>query len=135
MRSYLGVFIAAFLSHSVWAGTIRIGVYEDANCTKYISTIENSIQSLDPTKSCNIASYIDPITGQTQYTSFSDLQCTPDGIMVTKRPHQQGCAGSSGKSNYVYSATECRVAPSHLGPVYEKLIDYKYPGNKNCANN
>jgi hypothetical protein len=111
---------------------IRLGIYADSKCTKYISTIENSIKTLNPQSSCNITSYIDPVTSQTRYTSFSDFQCTPDGIIVTKHPMQEGCEGSRAVSNYIVSATACRAAPSHLGTVYEKLIEYYYPGNKDC---
>lgn len=111
---------------------IRVALYADPQCTQFISTKENSLDTLDPNIACTITSYIDPTDGKKIYTSFSNLQCFADGVTVTKFAVHAGCDGTHAVENYFFSANECRQAVSHLGFVYEKLVNYRYSGTRDC---
>ena len=85
-----------------------------------------------PSKVYSTFYYYDPNNKKIPAT-MGNFRCFKDHITFDKHPLQDNCNDPS-KANKIYMvyANKCQKARSHMGPVYEKLVDYEYPGKESC---
>jgi len=110
---------------------VKIAFYKNSHCAgKPLSTFE-----YNTAKSCNNYSYVDS-KGVTTKGSVGHFRCYPDKLVYDKYPLNWNCHKHGVIYNLNYSvpgdSTKCQRAVSHEGYVYERLLNYKYPGNIYC---
>lgn len=116
---------------------VKLAMFSDAACEKPL--LQNGIpfvMTMDTGQACFSFSYTDP-AGLVVPTSHANFRCENDKIFYDKYPFSSDCkqsTNSRAKSTmgYVVSNT-CQFAASHKGGIYEKLVDYRYPGNADCS--
>jgi hypothetical protein len=117
------------------APAFKIGIYKNSGCKgKPDATFD-----IYPARSCNSYSYTDS-KGVLFSGSQNNFRCSKDKVTYDKYPFSANCSAKEsvfeGKQivnrDHTLNANQCHEAPSHEGPVYEKLVDYKYTGNENC---
>lgn len=114
--------------------TITLGVYEDSKCEKVRTNgDEVHIGKLNTSLGCQ-TNYYTNSKGEKTPASSGNFRCYKDHVIFDKFPLSETCdySGSKVRTDY-YISNKCQPAPSHEGTVYEKLIDYKFPGNENCS--
>lgn len=127
-----GVVMVGLLSAPVHASYAKftIGVYTDKTCSD--SSFKGPID-IDTTKPCLNYSYVDS-KGKTTQGSNGHFRCYADKVVYDKYPFASDCDTKAQivERDHAVPATACLEAPSHEGPVYEKLVGYTYPGSENC---
>jgi len=108
----------------------KLGVYEDSKCTKLKD--ESAVMSLDTSKSCQTIYYTDS-RGKSTPATMGNYRCYKDKLVFDKYPLQDNCNGTGQVSKDYSVSFNCQSAPSYKGTVYEKLIEYQYPGNEDCS--
>jgi hypothetical protein len=114
---------------------IRIGIYTDPDCKtlKSRTPSEPGILLADTAQACQTVYYADS-KGKFTPATLGHYRCYPDHIVVDKYYLQATCDKNKPyKKDYVFFSKKCHAAPSHEGTVYEKLIDYHYPGHEDCS--
>jgi len=90
---------------------------------------------MDISKACSNYSYVDS-KGKTTQGSNGNFRCYPDKLVYDKYPFAADCDPKTQIINrdHAVSASpkECLRVPSHEGDVFERLVDYKYPGREDC---
>lgn len=116
---------------------VRLAMFSDAACEKPL--LQNGLPfvvTMDTGQACFSFSYTDP-AGLVVPTSHANFRCENEKVVYDKYPFSSDCKQSTTSSakptmGYAISNT-CQFAASHTGGVYEKLVDYRYPGNADCT--
>jgi hypothetical protein len=114
----------------------KVYIYKNDKCTGK----EDGEIDIDTAKSCTSYSYVDS-KGVTTVGSQNNIRCYADKVVYDKYPFSSKCSAKDSvyhgqqvtEYNHAIPLDGCLVAPSHEGNVYEKLVDYTYPGNENCS--
>jgi hypothetical protein len=115
----------------------QVAMFSDAACEKPL--LQNGVPfvvTMDTGQACFSFLYTDP-AGLVEPTSHANFRCENDKVFYDKYPFSSDCKQSTTSSakptmGYAISNT-CQFAGSHTGGVYEKLVDYRYPGNADCT--
>ncbi len=116
--------------------TFKIDVYKDAKCA---GKPAGPAIIVDTSKACGSYSYVDS-KGVTTTGSQNNVRCYKDKVVFDKYAFSGKCLASESyyqgkqivEKNHSVKVGACQEAPSHEGPVYEKLSGYAYPGNEDC---
>ncbi|MCF8161003.1 MAG: hypothetical protein K9J76_09880 [Polaromonas sp.] len=119
------------------AAQVRLAMFSDAACEKPL--INNGVPfvvTMDTGQACFSFSYTDP-AGLVVPTSHANFRCENEKVVYDKYPSSSDCKQSTTSRakptmGYAISNT-CQFAASHTGGVYEKLVDYRVPGNADCT--
>ena len=110
---------------------VKIAIYKDPACTEKAA----GVLVLEITQPCSNYSYVDS-KGLTIHGSNGNFRCYADKLVYDKYPFATDCDPSAKliDKNHAVSASPqgCLRAPSHEGDVFERLLDYQYPGKENC---
>lgn len=109
---------------------IKLVIYKNSTCQQQYGTIKLNIL-----KACVNYSYVDA-KGITIRGSLGHFRCYPDKLVYAKFPFDSNCPMTAKMKKLDYSVPAdpkaCQRALSHEGFVYERLLNYKYPGHKSC---
>ena len=109
----------------------KVAIYKDPVCTDPAA----GTLVLDITKPCSNYSYVDS-KGATIKGSNGRFRCYADKLVYDKYPFATDCDPTAKiiDKNHAVSASPqgCLRVPSHEGDVFERLLDYQYPGKENC---
>ena len=108
-----------------------IAVYGDKDCSP--ASKKTPVIKMDANLKCNSYSYADSVKKITT-GSQGELRCYRDKVVMNKYPFSGTCDRKAKiiDKDHEVKAGECMPNPSHEGTVYEKLENYKYPGNEDC---
>jgi hypothetical protein len=122
------VAVPAFAADSY--AKITIGIYKDKTCPE--KAVWDKLEANGSQKCVNY-SYVDS-KGVTTRGSNGNFRCYADKVVYDKYPFEENCNPKAKllDKNHAVPVGVCLEAPSHEGPVYEKLLDYTYPGHENC---
>lgn len=116
-----------------WAASSQfsLAIYKNETC----SGEPAGRLKMDTAKSCVNYSYVDS-KGVTTHGSNGHFHCYPDKVVFDKYPFASDCSKKATLIDRAHSIptaeTTCQRAPSHEGDVFEKILNYLYPGNENC---
>lgn len=116
---------------------VKLAMFSDAACSQPLrQNGQPFVVTMDTSKACFAFNYTDP-AGLVVPTSHANFRCTSTGVSYDKFPFNASCQPSTTRSvmpTIGYTVTSaCQFAPSHGGGVYERLVDYTYPGASGCA--
>lgn len=117
--------------------TFKVDVYKNPKCA---GKLAGAAIVIDTSKSCNSYSYVDS-KGMTTTGSQNNVRCYKDKVIFDKYAFSGKCLASESfyqgkqivEKNHSIQVGACQEAPSHDGPVYEKLSGYVYQGNEGCG--
>jgi hypothetical protein len=103
----------------------KVDIYKDPKCT---GKLAGPAIVVDTSKSCSSYSYVDS-KGMTTVGSQNNVRCYKNKVVFDKYPFSSRCLASESfyqgkqlvEKNHSLQLGVCQEAPSHDGPVYEKL--------------
>lgn len=137
MRSCLKIlFISTMFASQAFGVNVLVGVYKDSKCKNLLSNGLGdralSVLAIDLSKKCSTFHYIDRANVKTP-GAFANFKCYKEYITLSKYPMSESCINPKMVMDNYKLSFKCTRASSHEGVVYEKIIDYQYPGNEDCT--